>query len=112
MFLLRLAPIFPDSILNYVFATTSIPFVPYITASCTAIVPWIIIFTYMGSLATDIASATSLETNLDSKWLTYLTLFSVVLCVVFAYFISRTAKKALEGMMEDRDVTKSSSIEL
>jgi len=66
----------------------------------------------MGSLATDIASATSLETNLDSTWLTYLTLFSIVLCIVFAYFIAKTAKKALEGMIDEKDGDKSSSVDL
>eukprot|EP00210_Caulerpa_lentillifera_P000988 g952.t1 len=111
VFLIRLAPIFPDSILNYVFATTSIPYLPYIAASCTAIFPWIILFTYMGSLATDIASATSLESNMNTKWVTYFTLFSIVLCLVIAYVIARTAKRALEGMMDNKDGNQANSVD-
>lgn len=100
--LLRLAPVIPDSVLNYVLAITSIPYVPYAVSSSIAILPWSIAFAYLGSFATDVSSAANGNVNMNSKLLTAVSIASLLLLLILGCLIARTAKHALENVIDDK----------
>ncbi|KAG2500159.1 hypothetical protein HYH03_001741 [Edaphochlamys debaryana] len=52
MCLLRLSPILPYNILNYAAALTPISFFAYTLSSAAAIIPWTILYVYLGTLST------------------------------------------------------------
>ncbi len=48
MCLLRLSPILPYNILNYAAALTPISFLAYTLSSALAIIPWTVLYVYLG----------------------------------------------------------------
>lgn len=52
--LLRLSPVLPYNILNYVLGVTSIDLVPYLASSAVAAVPYVCLFAYLGSQSADL----------------------------------------------------------
>eukprot|EP00882_Tetradesmus_deserticola_P017294 GHRQ01018524.1.p1 GENE.GHRQ01018524.1~~GHRQ01018524.1.p1 ORF type:complete len:383 (+),score=132.56 GHRQ01018524.1:91-1239(+) len=57
--LLRVSPVVPFSIINYALGSSSLPFLHYWWPSVVGIVPSLIIYIYLGSLAADVSSAIS-----------------------------------------------------
>jgi uncharacterized membrane protein YdjX (TVP38/TMEM64 family) len=53
--LLRLSPVAPWNVLNYALAATAVPLGAYATASSLAIIPYLALFVYFGSLARSLA---------------------------------------------------------
>eukprot|EP00775_Hariotina_reticulata_P006317 gene6317-6552_t len=52
--LLRLSPVLPYNVMNYVLGLTSIGLLPYIIASAAAAVPYVCLFCYLGSVSSDV----------------------------------------------------------
>ena len=100
--LLRLSPVLPDSVLNYVLAATSISYVSYAISSSVAILPWTIVYAYLGSVATDVSAAASGNGGVHWGWLTALTILSLILLVVFGYFVTRAVKRTLTEVLDDK----------
>jgi uncharacterized membrane protein YdjX (TVP38/TMEM64 family) len=50
VFLLRLSPLVPFNVQNYLFGVTGIPFRDYVAATCAGIVPGAALFVYLGTL--------------------------------------------------------------
>src|SRR5581483_6192353 len=55
--LTRLSPLFPFVFLNYMFGLTRVPLGEYVVASAIGMMPAIALYTYLGSLAGDVAAA-------------------------------------------------------
>jgi uncharacterized membrane protein YdjX (TVP38/TMEM64 family) len=53
--LARLSPLFPFNLLNYAFGLTDISLRDYFFATWVGMIPWIIMYVYLGSLAGDVA---------------------------------------------------------
>ncbi|KAF6253530.1 snare associated Golgi protein-domain-containing protein [Scenedesmus sp. NREL 46B-D3] len=57
--LLRVSPVVPFSIINYALGSSSLPFLHYWWPSVFGIIPSLVIYIYLGSLAADVSSAIS-----------------------------------------------------
>eukprot|EP00878_Enallax_costatus_P004668 GHUV01004916.1.p1 GENE.GHUV01004916.1~~GHUV01004916.1.p1 ORF type:complete len:449 (+),score=138.08 GHUV01004916.1:667-2013(+) len=57
--LLRVSPVVPFSLLNYALGSSSLPFSHYFWPSVCGIVPGLVIYVWLGSLASDVTSAIS-----------------------------------------------------
>jgi uncharacterized membrane protein YdjX (TVP38/TMEM64 family) len=65
--LLRLSPIAPWNVLNYALSVTAVPLAPYVAASSLAILPYLLLFVYFGSLARNLADIFTGRTGLDTN---------------------------------------------
>ena len=94
IFLTRLSPIFPFSLLNYAFGITGIALKDYFFGSI-GMIPMTITYVYFGSLAGDLATIrqASQLANPELQWaIKIIGFFSTIAATVY---ITRIAKKAL-----------------
>uniref|UniRef100_A0A7S0YCY1 VTT domain-containing protein n=1 Tax=Polytomella parva TaxID=51329 RepID=A0A7S0YCY1_9CHLO len=95
--LLRLSPILPYNVLNYASALTPISFVAYTVASTTAIIPWTLLYVYLGTFTTSIVDL--LEGNISSVkpssasgfFSSAIYLIIIILTTVYGYVLSQRA---------------------
>jgi uncharacterized membrane protein YdjX (TVP38/TMEM64 family) len=85
--LVRLAAVFPFTIVNYAFGLTGIRFVPYVAATAIGILPGTIAFVYIG------AAAASVATQNRTK-LTF-TIVGLVIAIAVSFFVARVAHNAI-----------------
>jgi len=86
--LLRLSPIIPYGLQNYLFSVTNIGFLPYVLATIIGIMPATALFVYIGSLGQVIGHASVLQ------WV--LGLAGLLTTAIVAIVVGRRAKAALE----------------
>jgi uncharacterized membrane protein YdjX (TVP38/TMEM64 family) len=104
--LLRLSPLIPYNVLNYLLSVTSIEFWPYAIASGAAIIPYTFAFVYLGSLSGDLTAAFSGGlfgpdlTQLNSVWV----MGSLLMMVITGAFVAAIAKRALRAALSGDDV--------
>lgn len=90
VFLTRLSPIFPYTLLNYVFGLTRVKLGHYVAASWIGMLPGTVLFVYMGSLAKVVArERTAVEWGLYGVGL----LATIAVTIV----VTRIARRALAG---------------
>ena len=89
VFLTRLTPVFPFTVLNYAYGLSGVPFLGYLAASATGILPGTLLYIYLGtSVARTFSGASdSLETVLR--------IVGLAAFVVVTVLITRIARKAL-----------------
>ena len=94
IFLTRLSPIFPFSLLNYAFGVTGIALKDYFLGSI-GMIPMTIAYVYFGSLAGDLATIgqASQLANPELQWTIKIVGFLATIAATF--YITRIAKKAL-----------------
>ncbi len=97
VFLLRLSPIFPFSLLNYALGLTRVRFRDYALA-CLGMLPGTLLYVYLGALAGDAAGRGGGEPTL-LEW-TFKALGLVVTLVV-TFVITRTARLALREVTDE-----------
>jgi uncharacterized membrane protein YdjX (TVP38/TMEM64 family) len=95
VFLLRLSPVFPFTLLNYGLGLTNVSFSDYLIA-CAGMIPGTLLYVYSGKLAGDVAvlaSGAPVE-----KGAGYYTLLAVglVATVVVTTLVTRLARRALD----------------
>ena len=90
--LLRLSPLVPFNLSNYLYGVTKIGFWPYVAASWAGMLPGTFLYVYIGAAGKE---ATSGEAAGPWKW----ALFGAGLAatIVVTVWISRVAKKAVPG---------------
>jgi uncharacterized membrane protein YdjX (TVP38/TMEM64 family) len=93
--LVRLAPVFPFTYMNYVFGLTRIATVPYVVATVIGMLPATISFVFLGSAA---ASAATAEV---SRTRTIIQVAGAILAVVATGFVSRVAARAIRKAGEE-----------
>ena len=92
--LTRLSPAFPFVLLNYAFGVTRVALRSYVAASAVGMIPAIVMYTYLGSLAGSLAAALAGTTaRTPAQWL----LFAVGLLATVAVtlYVTRMARAAL-----------------
>ena len=90
VFLTRLSPVFPFTLLNYAFGLTQVKLVHYILASWIGMLPGTVMYVYLGSLA---QAASGERSRTTVEW----TLYGVGLLATIGVtiFVTRIARKAL-----------------
>ena len=89
VFLTRLTPVFPFTVLNYAYGLTGVSFAGYLAASATGILPGTLLYIYLGS---SVARAVSGESDPLEAGLRIVGLAAFVLVTIL---ITRIARKAL-----------------
>lgn len=94
VFLLRLSPAFPFSLLNYALGLTRVRFADYVVA-CAGMLPGTLLYVYYGKLAGDVAAlAGGAAPERGIEYYAVLGL-GLVATVVVTTIVTRTARKAL-----------------
>ena len=90
--LIRLAPVFPFTYINYAFGLTGIRLVPYLLATFFGIIPASFAFVYLGSAAASVATE---RTGLAVK------IAGAVVALIASIFVARVATKAIRESASD-----------
>jgi uncharacterized membrane protein YdjX (TVP38/TMEM64 family) len=97
VFLLRLSPAFPFTVLNYVLGLTQVRFTDYFVASI-GMFPGTLLYVYYGKLAGDVATlASGAPVEKGAGYYTVLVL-GLVATVLVTLVVTRTARKALHDV--------------
>eukprot|EP01132_Coremiostelium_polycephalum_P004164 gene4164-5213_t len=105
IFLLRLSPLIPFGICNYLFGATKVAFFKYWLATTAGLIPCTVAYTYLGSLMRNLSDIYSENTALA-------TIFSTIVIVVITIVTKRTLKKAMEENKVNTEVDLEKGIEL
>ena len=92
--LLRLSPVVPFNLLNYVFGVTRVRLRDYVIASWAGMLPGVVLYVYLGSLAGDLAiGGAAGRTRTPAEW----SLYAVGLLATGAVtvYVTRIARAAL-----------------
>lgn len=95
--LLRLSPILPYGVQNYLFSVTSIRFVPFVLATMIGIMPATALYVYIGSLGQAVGTAGG-----GLRWV--LVLAGLLATIAVAWIIGRQAKVVLAQQVEESSV--------
>jgi uncharacterized membrane protein YdjX (TVP38/TMEM64 family) len=100
IFLIRLSPAFPFNLLNYALGLTKISLSDYVLGT-TGIIPGTIMYVYLGSLISDIATLGTGETpsNPIISWIIKILIFVTV--VAISLYIAKIARKALKDAVPE-----------
>jgi uncharacterized membrane protein YdjX (TVP38/TMEM64 family) len=93
--LLRLSPVIPFNLLNYILGVSDVAVGRYIIASFVGMLPGTWLYVYLGSLATTAAGLTHAEAARGPARLA-LTIAGLIATVLAVLFITRTARRMLD----------------
>lgn len=85
--LMRLSPLIPYGVQNYLFSVTQVGFVPYVLATLLGIMPATALYVYIGSLGQAVTKTGALQ------WV--LAIAGLLATLLVAWFIGKRAKEAL-----------------
>lgn len=94
VFLVRLAPIFPFTYINYAFGLTGVQTVPYVLASATGMIPGTFAYVYLGSAAAGAAGAAAGDADVTR---TIVQVVGAVAALVVTVFVARLATRAIRS---------------
>lgn len=97
VFLTRLSPLFPFSLLNYAYGLTKVNFFSYFIASWIGMMPGTVMYVYIGSLGSDLATAGTGEQSY-LKWI--LNAVGFIATVLVSVYVGKIAKQALERKVD------------
>ncbi|KAN0039652.1 hypothetical protein ACTA71_007457 [Dictyostelium dimigraforme] len=121
IFLLRLSPIIPFGMCNYLFSATNIPFSKYWISTTLGLLPFTIIYTYLGSLMKDLkdifadANKDAAEVKSSSSQIAYVTfgvIFSILIFVAVTVITKRTLDKAMQEQSRSEKLDLEKGLEL
>ncbi|HVY68694.1 MAG TPA: TVP38/TMEM64 family protein [Verrucomicrobiae bacterium] len=90
VFLARLSPLFPFTLLNYAFGVTRVGLGTYIIASWIGMMPGTVMYVYLGSLAQTVAG----RERTPAQWILYGA--GLIATVVVTLLVTRIARRALD----------------
>ena len=93
VFLLRLTPVMPFSLGNYLFGLTAVRFAPYVLASWIGMIPGTLLYVYIGSLGQAGLQAAGGAADTGKLVVQVLALLAIV---AVTFVITRIARKALK----------------
>ena len=99
VFLLRLSPVFPFALLNYVLGITKVKTASYTFASWLGMLPGTLMYVYVGSLVGDLAKIASGDhQRTTQEWI----LFGggLVATVIVTIYVTKIARRALDSEVE------------
>jgi len=91
-FLIRLSPVFPFSITNYLFGLTRVRFWPYMLASWLGMAPGTFLYIYIGMLGKELNGQSQESDSMKTVFLIVGLLATLIVTVI----ITRLARKALD----------------
>ena len=94
VFLMRLSPLFPYNLLNYLFGLTRVGFFPYIVASWIGMLPGTVLYVYLGFAGRAVARA-STGPGVGSLWEGIFWGVGLAATVVLTWYVARVARRAL-----------------
>jgi uncharacterized membrane protein YdjX (TVP38/TMEM64 family) len=94
VFLVRLAPVFPFTYINYAFGLTGVRTLPYVVASAVGMIPGTFAYVYLGSAAADAAGAASGGADATR---TVVQIVGAVAALVVTIFVARIATRAIKN---------------
>lgn len=98
--LTRLAMVIPFNFLNYVYGATSVRPVTYLRATVAGMLPVVILFVYMGSVARDIGQVLSGEAT-PSTLAWWLAGCGFVIVAIVTFLVNRAAGRALRNRLQE-----------
>lgn len=101
VFLLRLSPVFPFTLLNYALGLTSVSFADYVIASV-GMLPGTLLYVYYGKVAGDAARLAAGASTGGGTASGALTVVGLAATVAATALITRTARRALRESALDR----------
>jgi uncharacterized membrane protein YdjX (TVP38/TMEM64 family) len=104
--LTRLSPLFPFNFLNYAFGITNISLRDYILGSF-GILPGTIMYVYIGSLATNLATISTTEqpTSLEIKILQFtIQAVGLIATIIVTIYITKIAQKSLHKNLAEANI--------
>lgn len=96
--LTRLSPVLPFNLLNYAFGLTAVPFRKYILASWIGMLPGTIMYVYLGSAASSVATLVS-DNQPRSAGQQILFVLGLVATVAATIIVTRAARRALNAIV-------------
>jgi len=103
IFLVRLSPVFPFGICNYLFGVTKSSYWTYWSASTAGLIPCTMAYTYLGSLMRSISEVYS-EDGVDGTQRTVIISVALVTTIVGIIVITLVTKRSLEKAMKEQEV--------
>ena len=101
--LLRLSPLFPFNVLNYVLSLSTVRSRDYVVASALGMLPGTALYVYLGSLATTAAELTTAGGRGGSPVSTAVYGAGLVATIAVAIIATRAARRALRTELEEED---------
>ncbi|HZR80273.1 MAG TPA: TVP38/TMEM64 family protein [Candidatus Binatia bacterium] len=95
VFLVRLAPIFPFTYINYAFGLTRIALAPYVIASFVGMIPGTFAYVYLGTAAAAAGAAATGSGGAGGATRTAIQIAGAVFAVVATVFVARVATRAI-----------------
>lgn len=94
--LLRLSPLVPFSLLNYVLGATRASYRHYVWASAIGMLPGTVLYVYLGSLVTDVAALSTANTPSTGIWGQILWGVGLLATFIVTVMLSRMARARLQ----------------
>jgi uncharacterized membrane protein YdjX (TVP38/TMEM64 family) len=102
LFLVRLSPVFPFTIVNYAFGLARLKVSTYILGSFFGMLPGTFMYVYLGSIAGDLASIRSGGIDQEEPSLQVMKWVGLVATVLVTWVVTKRAKQSLsEGISEE-----------
>ena len=99
VFLTRLSPVFPFTLLNYAYGVTTISLRSYFIASWIGMMPGTIMYVYLGSITGDLATLGNQESAKSPAQLAF-AVVGLVATVIVTVYVTRLAGKALKASVD------------
>jgi pyruvate/2-oxoglutarate dehydrogenase complex dihydrolipoamide dehydrogenase (E3) component/uncharacterized membrane protein YdjX (TVP38/TMEM64 family) len=95
VFLTRLSPVFPFTLLNYAYGLTKVSFRDFVAGTFAGMIPGVVMYVYLGSLFTSVSeiAAGSTSGGLAKQLFWW---FGLLVTIGVAVFVGRVAKRALD----------------
>lgn len=93
--LVRLSPLFPYNVLNYLLGVTAIPFWRFFLATWVGMLPGTLLYVYIGHVGRTGIEAASGDSSVDSLKLAY-TIAGLLITAAVTFYVTRMARQALK----------------
>jgi len=103
IFLVRLSPVLPFGLCNYLFGVTKVKFSSYWTATTAGLIPCTVAYTYLGSLMRNLTDIYS-EDGGEGTSSTYLIAIAIVFTVLGITVITLVTKRTLDKTIQQQDL--------
>lgn len=101
--LLRLVPLLPFNVLNYILSVTPVSLVEYMLASWIGMMPITLTLVYVGTTLKDLSDVTHGWSGISkTRWA--LIIFGIMISVVLIICVTKVAKAALDKALAENDV--------
>lgn len=101
VFLSRMSPIFPYNALNYAYSLTSVRLKHFFWATWLGMLPWTIVYVYVGTLASDVLTLGT-RGRTPIEWAVLM--IGLIVTGLLVWYVAHLAKKALTKKIDSQDL--------